>query len=44
MRHDGRQTQELRNSNDPNKCFSKHREGSVMIRFGDTTVVCYSIG
>ena len=39
MRHDGRQAQELRKVTIQTNVF-KHPEGSVMIRFGDTTVVC----
>ena len=39
MRHDGRQTQELRKVTIQTNVF-KHPEGSVRIRFGDTTVVC----
>lgn len=39
MRHDGRQVQDLRKVTIQTNVF-KHPEGSVMIRFGDTTVVC----
>ncbi len=39
MRHDGRQVQEVRKITIETNVF-KHPEGSVMIKFGDTTVVC----
>lgn len=39
MRHDGRKAQELRKLELQTNVF-KYPEGSVVIRFGDTTVIC----